>query len=288
MAYITTEYNKLKNGSVAENNGAFVTGGQVFNELKSVVRPSDVDWQVLYQPIKYVEADGTQWIDTGITPSKTMGIKIKYRYTTAGASPVSGLLKLTSPRNDALLVSSYSGSTDSTIFLAHAGEVCDTQLSIALDTDYIVEINYGGSGKFAVNGTEYGDVGTTDTSTAKTLPIFSRYNVGNSTYSDSNSRIYSVEITDGANIIMNLNPAYRRSDKVVGMYDTISDTFFENAGTDTFDADMTVVNDGGGGIHVGTTPPENTSLIWIDTDDNSAENLGTILQNLNSAEQEEF
>ena len=195
------------------------------------------DIQTQYQPIDYIEADGTQWIDTGITPSKSLGIKIKYRYTTSGATPVAGLLRYASPRTDALLVSTYDGQTNSAIFLAHAGGYCNTGVTAALNTDYTVEINYKGSGKFKLNGTEYGSIGTTDTSTTVTIPIFNRYNVSNSTYSSSNARIYSVEITDGSTTIMSLKPYYNTVDEEVGMLDDISGTFFTNAGTGDFIAE---------------------------------------------------
>ncbi len=236
-ANITTEYPALKNGAIAKGNKAFVTGGQVY---ESCLQKGDVDWTDVYQPIAYLESTGTQWIDTKLTPTSTMGIKIKYRYTTAGAAAVAGIATLSkNPRTDALLVSTGNGQTGVAIFAAHNGGTVLTDITTALDTDYEVEVNYNGSGKIVVNGVEQGDIGSGSVTTAKTIPLFTRYDTTGRAYTTPNSRIYSVTFTDGQNTIMNLEPCYRRSDGVLGMYDTVSKTFFENAGTGVFSADLT-------------------------------------------------
>lgn len=48
-------------------------------------------------------------------------------------------------------------------------------------------------------------------------------------------RIYSVTVEDSsAVLLLNLVPCYRKSDGVIGMYDTISTAFYTNAGSGTF------------------------------------------------------
>lgn len=48
-----------------------------------------------------------------------------------------------------------------------------------------------------------------------------------------NAQIYSC-VNRGNNITQILIPCYRKSDRVIGMYDTVSKSFFTNAGTGTF------------------------------------------------------
>lgn len=48
------------------------------------------------------------------------------------------------------------------------------------------------------------------------------------------SRIYNFEILNGENTKLQLIPCYRKSDSEIGMYDTVSGTFYTNAGSSTF------------------------------------------------------
>lgn len=46
--------------------------------------------------------------------------------------------------------------------------------------------------------------------------------------------IYWCQLYDGENLLHNFIPCYRKSDGEIGMYDTVSKTFYTNAGTGTF------------------------------------------------------
>lgn len=50
------------------------------------------------------------------------------------------------------------------------------------------------------------------------------------------AKLYSVKLYKNDNLVFNGMPAKRNSDNVIGMYDTVSQTFFMNAGTGTFTA----------------------------------------------------
>lgn len=47
-------------------------------------------------------------------------------------------------------------------------------------------------------------------------------------------RIYRAVYTEGDAVVRNFVPCYRRSDGIIGMYDTVSGTFYTNAGSGTF------------------------------------------------------
>ena len=63
------------------------------------------------------------------------------------------------------------------------------------------------------------------------LYIFQRANESNSHF---RGNLYSFKITNNGTTKMDLIPCYRISDSVVGMYDTVSQTFLTNAGSGTF------------------------------------------------------
>lgn len=50
----------------------------------------------------------------------------------------------------------------------------------------------------------------------------------------SNARVYSVKIWNGSTLVRSFIPVKRNSDNVLGMYDTVNDVFYINAGTGTF------------------------------------------------------
>ena len=46
--------------------------------------------------------------------------------------------------------------------------------------------------------------------------------------------LYSAQIKQGNTILHNYVPCYRKTDNVIGVYDTVTGTFYTNDGTGTF------------------------------------------------------
>jgi hypothetical protein len=69
--------------------------------------------------------------------------------------------------------------------------------------------------------------------TAKTITLFARWDGSN--FSKGKSAIYSFRMWDNNVLVRNFIPA-KNSSNVVGMYDTVSKTFFTNAGSGSFTA----------------------------------------------------
>ena len=72
------------------------------------------------------------------------------------------------------------------------------------------------------------------------MGLFARYRG----YTDNRSQIklYSLQRYKQGVLTLNLVPCYRVSDGVIGLYDTVSETFFTNAGTGTFSKGSDVVS----------------------------------------------
>ncbi|MBQ6011811.1 MAG: hypothetical protein IJL23_01695, partial [Alphaproteobacteria bacterium] len=84
-----------------------------------------------------------------------------------------------------------------------------------------------------VDGVQIGSyTNITNFTTPYSLVVFGG-NTG-SPVGSSGIRIYALSIKENDSLKRNFIPARRNSDNVVGMYDTVSKTFFTNAGTGSF------------------------------------------------------
>jgi len=171
-----------------------------------------------YTELQYIESTGTQWIDTGISVGDTICFNYK-------ASP--------QERNQ-LSISSYvnKGVTGLVVwqsggyinFRYKSNNIVETYTAgIPYDLDKIYNILFNENNKFYIDGVlAYTKTNTIDTSGVLVTGHYDKvYNL----WVKSN--------TDGS-LIFNGIPCRRNSDNVLGMYDTVSGTFFTNAGTGEF------------------------------------------------------
>lgn len=186
-----------------------------------------------YTQLEYIEATGTQYIDTGykanINTTKFIGsFLFKNIAKTQGILGSRNLTKLsvescnvfvTSPGN--FRFDWVSGTQD--------------ELIISPDIKYEIEVT---AGYRKVNGVEKRTSYTSD----KPMQDNNFY-VGNFSNAGSGGfstgaigYIYECSLYDDNILVRNLIPAKRNSDNEVGMYDLVSNTFFTNAGTGTFKA----------------------------------------------------
>jgi len=166
-----------------------------------------------YQEVEYIEGTGVQSIDTGLIMNKTDS----YVYVV-----------------DAMYTNSNYGGANG--YMQFTG-------SLALNTRKTIRINYNGTTH--VENIYVNDVlQKTDDWTDRysgvdiKIGIFRMGNINNTWFGSSGSgqagKIYSVKIYKDGELIRRFIPAYRKSDNVIGMYDTVNDVFYTNAGTGTF------------------------------------------------------
>lgn len=75
----------------------------------------------------------------------------------------------------------------------------------------------------------------TDTS----LYVGCRANLGNPFH----GKFGRIQITNDGKLKLNLIPCYRKQDNVIGMYDSVSDTFYTNSGTGSFTKGIDILTD---------------------------------------------
>lgn len=175
-----------------------------------------------YTMLEYVEATGTQYIDTGILVKSNTLAEFEYQYTaTSATNYVFGQVA-----GSASLILGYRSNR---IWWFRSNDVS------FLDTARH-KVEYRSDGKVyrdeAVVGTR-GTFGSTPQN--YTILLFAERN-DNSAINKGKVKIYKFKLKEDSTLVRNFVPARRNSDSVVGMWDMVSKTFFTNAGSGTFTA----------------------------------------------------
>ena len=211
-----------------------------------------------YTQVEYIESSGTQYIDTGYKPNVNTSINIKYYpavsstfmclYGVQNSRTLNRFYGLISATQFKVQINSNAGGTESywglnkngTFSKNSNGTFAETQCIVDLTVDNVnknVSIKSDEyNGDISLSGTVFGD----NLNCTHNMLLLSRSTAGTAENSFS-GKIYVFSIKDNGVLIQNLIPCRRNSDNVLGMYDTVTGTFFENAGTGTFTAGADVV-----------------------------------------------
>ena len=182
-----------------------------------------------YTELEYIESTGTQYIDTGISiTSGNFQIDADMQFTSTA-----------SPQYFGIYGGGYFGITDD--YFAAGGRTisksADTQrhkfiFSSIIGTNVLLNLS--------IDGTNYNI--SRDVSAGRIYLLV--VNNSGTFMGATKAKLYSVQIYSNGTLVRNLIPA-KNSSNVVGMYDTVSQTFFTNAGTGTFAAGPAVVTNSG-------------------------------------------
>ena len=183
-----------------------------------------------YLPVEYIEANGTQWIDTGLKMNGDYTIYMD-GYIPEGKSGV--LVNGYQSNSERQGVTFYANSNKYGFYWYGQGYTTnETLTSVGINLKNRFQVTQDKNGitlnqhHLNVTDTYSGSSGTSNTN----IYIFN-------TDADSSYKygaIYHAKIYDGSREIRNFIPSYRKEDKVIGLYDTIEGIFYENAGTGTF------------------------------------------------------
>ena len=181
-----------------------------------------------FTALEYLESTGTQYIDTGIVVNNNIGISIDFQYSNSSTTE-QALFGHVSPnfgfwRVGAQFVYGYKvgmGATGS--FIVEASELLQR---------HILEFNFYNNHEIKLDNTTK-QLPYTIFSSNRTLYLFA-HNRNHNVFTPSKSRVFFINITDGTEFVRNFIPARRNGDGVLGMYDTVSNTFFTNNGTGEF------------------------------------------------------
>ena len=189
-----------------------------------------------YQQVEYIESTGTQYIDTGININTTTS-----RYETKiKPSSVSGTIGIFGTRN-------YSSANQSAmnVFIISgtfrldwiSGNGNYNVRNISSDTEYTISITRGLA---TINNVNYTSGDTTSIDSLYPFYVGNFNNVGSVFSTGFSGKIYYSKLYNNNILVFDGVPCYRKSDNEIGMYDLVSNTFFTNAGTGTFNVGSVV------------------------------------------------
>ncbi len=197
-----------------------------------------------YTELEYIQSTGTQYIDSGIVP-KSFDYEIETIFAfdelNSGSVPACAWGYMGSGTYPCWLLASYQNK-----YLLNANATTaignqDTNKHTFLGKVYLAENNAPRWSATIDNVTLLDDQVLPSDATfldnTLSIYIFARHNLVSDTESVGNfvaGKLYKHTVKKVGVIIQNLIPVKRNSDNVIGLYDTITGTFFTNEGTGDF------------------------------------------------------
>ena len=186
-----------------------------------------------YTQLEYLESTGTQWIDTGIKGNLNTKAILDFQIRNYNANGYI-LGSRTDQNTNAFLIGSYNGRfVNSTYPFSQFDGVPEKIVAQLPNFDlnrHIFELSSNG---FYIDGTLYETFSNpTPFTTRENITLFARYSYDG--FKRGNFISYGLKLYESDTLVRNFIPARRNLDGVLGMYDTVTNTFFTNAGTGKF------------------------------------------------------
>lgn len=191
-----------------------------------------------YQRVEYIESNGYQYIDTGIYPVYGCKLSVDFRVNDIAALNAANgsVIYSTSQAYNVRSLDCYTAANGN-VTVSYGSSFITGNVNLNTVDIFHLENELK---VFSIKNTY------TETIAALTVPednwqsppftlhLFAIWRGQFSpAFTGSGCAIYDFQYIQN-NIVMHLIPCYRKSDGVIGMYDTVSHSFFTNAGTGTF------------------------------------------------------
>ena len=180
-----------------------------------------------YQQVEWIQSSGTQYINTGVLARASTGFEVDF----ITYNEVGGI-------NFGAIIGSYGGvGTDFQLTTwSQSGSVLySATYSAGLQTG----IRQSASLINGVYTSPSGNIKSITNSSLSSLnssvpiAVFTR-NTANGPTESGSVRLFSLKMYDGVSPVRDFYPVYRKSDGVIGLYDTVNGVFYTNQGTGTF------------------------------------------------------
>lgn len=202
-----------------------------------------------YQEIEYAESNGTPYVNTGLPVHMGWKYKIVFRQNTAATFRIWGVFNQ-SAYNAGLNCSLTYGSNT---WLLRWEKTSGGTSSISLPViDTLKHTLYVDDGEAFFDGVDSGKTSAHDSSVVSSYNafLFTINPGGNTPTATMNGRIYLYQVWNGEGVLQQeYIPCKRKSDGVVGFYDTVSSAFVSatngalTSGPEVVDSDFLVQND---------------------------------------------
>ena len=200
-----------------------------------------------YTELEYIESTGEQMLNTGVTPGNAL-IQIDFDIQQQNVTTVSSFFirignNLGSPGNGVGI-----GTHNDRWAMILPGTDWGEFTPVSYDRIQAIWTIDGNNGTSTLSG----DLSHASTSfdhfgnnlTWRNQPVyFGRYTSPSGAINLAYAKFYGVKIRLDNTLVFDGIPAKRKSDGAMGMYDTVTNTFFENAGTGSFTAGPEIVEE---------------------------------------------
>ncbi len=187
---------------------------------------------VEYQEVEYIESTGTQYFWTDINIQDNLTVDSVQTFISGDSYLFGGDIDLAS--NSKICFNGYYNKKVQAAYPSKYytyGNVNNDNKTVY----HLVSTHANGRRLCYVNDEkiyDYSGYGTTRSSDAKCICFgFNRAGTPRNFYI---GKVYSIKVSQDNVILANFIPCYRKSDDEIGMYDTVTGTFFTNQGTGTF------------------------------------------------------
>ena len=196
--------------------------------------------QVRYVPVEYIESSGTQYIDTGVVPDDTTGFYVDAQ-------------KQLNDNSDAVIIGARTGTARCWLNIDHSnagrGNVSIGWINYTAGTEagaefigldrFKISVNLNNSRVCLIDDVEFAN-GTNllkSTLSTQSYPFYLFGANDKGTFNIAGSyKCYAVKISKNNTIIRNFIPVKDIINNVYGMFDTVTEKFYGNAGTGAFTA----------------------------------------------------
>jgi hypothetical protein len=232
-----------------------------------------------YQEVEYIESTGTQYINLNYVPTANLS-KVETRVE-----------RLSMPTQYGNIFGSELDGTNR-LFLRYENDGTRISFFKPWRQNYdnpesgIIDIIVDFPNRVLKIGSQtYADMQYSKSGNLLPWYLFSLNYKGN-TATDCwfGGRMYYFKLYENNELIKNMIPCYRKSDNEIGMYDLVTNTFFTNAGTETFNKGNDIqVEEGIEDITIKITNDTEEKIVNVDLKDNKICKLGNIKDQLNIA-----
>lgn len=188
-----------------------------------------------YQRVEYIEATGTQYIDTGYTPNQNSGVQARFSSSDYGNSKFFAFGGAGSGCTDrAFECYPWTDNGAQRMQISYGGNYVFTS-SLTNGNTYYLDWNKNAFTfkNETKNVTESGTLPSATFTSPKTMCLFA-INRTNGLTKSPTGKIYMLKVYDNGTLVRDFVPVVRSRDGVAGLYDMVEHKFYTNAGTGTF------------------------------------------------------
>ncbi len=177
-----------------------------------------------YTQLEYIESTGTQYINTGIPVKANTLVSSDFAFTNSTASTRRLFGKISGSAAAALNYRETAPGNNTPNFYWFGSN------SVTTSSNAKHTIDFNADGNVYLDGTVIGTKGPFNSGNNYPMYLFAELSDGQA-INYGQVKVYRFTIKEGDTLVQNLIPARHDSDGVLGMYDTVTNTFFTNAAT---------------------------------------------------------